>query len=66
MIKLETTTAYTVNEVAEIIHRHRDTVLRYIHNGELKARYVGGQYYTTEAALTKFITGEKPKRTKKA
>ena len=62
MIKLETTTAYTVDEVAEKIHKTRDTVLRYIHNGELKAQRVGRPYYITEQSLTEFITGEKPEK----
>lgn len=62
MIKLETTTAYTVDEVAEIIHKTRDTVLRYIHSGKLKAQKVGRPYYVTETALTEFITGEKPEK----
>ena len=62
MIKLETTTAYTVDEVAERIHRSKDTVLRYIHNGELRAQRVGRPYYITEEALTEFITGEKPEK----
>lgn len=62
MIKLETTTAYTVEEVSQIIHKNCDTVRRYIKNGQLKAQKVGRPYYITERDLTEFITGEKPKR----
>ncbi len=62
MIKLENTTAYTVAEVAEMLHKNRDTILRYIHNGELKAKKVGRPFYITERALEEFITGEKPQR----
>lgn len=62
MIKLENTTAYTVQEVAEKLNRNKDTVLRYIHNGELKAKKVGRPYYITDKALEEFITGEKPER----
>lgn len=58
MIKLENTTAYTVTEVAEMLNKTRDTVLRYIHNGELKAKKVGRPYYITDRALEEFITGE--------
>ena len=65
MIKLETTTAYTVKEVAEIMHKTRDTVLRYIHTGQLKAQKVGRPYYITDRALTEFITGEKPELVEK-
>lgn len=60
MIKLETTTAYTVVEVAEKLGKSRDTVRRYIKNGELKAQKVGNTYYVTDKTLTLFITGEKP------
>lgn len=59
MIKLETTTAYTVEEVAEILHRNADTVRRYIKKGELKAKKVGRPYYITDRALDEFISGEK-------
>ena len=62
MIKLETTTAYTVEEVAEKMHKTRDTILRYIHSGELRAQKVGRPYYITEEALIEFITGEKPEK----
>jgi len=62
MIKLENTTAYTVAEVAEILHKNRDTVLRYIHKGELKAKKVGRPFYITEKALEVFITGGRPQR----
>ena len=37
MIKLETTTAYTVKEAAEMLHRSVGTVRNYIRSGELKA-----------------------------
>ncbi len=61
MIKLETTTAYTVQEVAEILHKRPATVRVYINNGLLKARKVGKPWYITERALEEFING-KPTR----
>lgn len=62
MIKLETTTAYTVKEVADILGKNVDTVRRYIKQGQLKAQKVGHAYYITDKTLTVFVTGEKPER----
>ena len=58
MIKLENTTAYTVQEVAEMLHKTPQTIRYYIKTGELKAKQVGRPYYITEKALEEFITGE--------
>jgi len=62
MIKLENTTAYTVKEAAEILHKTPQTIRYYITTGELKAKKVGRPYYITEKALEEFITGEKTQR----
>ncbi len=62
MIKLETTTAYTPVEAAEILHKNPDTVRRYIRSGKLKAQKVGNTWYITDKTLTEFVTGEKPER----
>jgi len=62
MIKLETTTAYTVQEVAERIHRTPVTVRNYIRAGKLRAQKVGNTWYITEETLTELVTGEKPER----
>ena len=56
MIKLENTTAYTVDEVAKIIHKSPQTVRHYIHTGELKGKKIGRPWYVTEKALEEFIT----------
>lgn len=58
MIKLEKTTAYTVAEVAEMLHKTPQTIRHYITTGELKAKKVGRPYYITEKALERFIAGE--------
>ena len=58
MIKLENTTAYTVKEVAEILHKTPTTVRGYIKSGELKAKKVGRPWYVTEKALEEFIGGD--------
>ena len=65
MIKLETTTAYTAQEAAEMLNRSLSTVRAYIRDGKLKAHKVGNTYYLTEKTLTEFITGEKPKKVDK-
>lgn len=62
MVKLETTTAYTVQEVAERIHRTPVTVRNYIREGRLRAQKVGNTWYITEETLTELITGENPKK----
>lgn len=62
MIKLETTTAYTPTEAAEILHKNVNTVRRYIQRGLLKAQKVGNTYYITDKTLTEFVTGEKIER----
>ncbi len=62
MVKLERTTAYTVDEVAEMLKKTPSTVRRYIALGMLKAQKVGRPYYITDKALEEFITGEKPER----
>ena len=58
MIKLENTTAYTVQEVAEILHKTPTTVREYIKRGDLKAKRVGRPWYITEKALEEFISPE--------
>lgn len=58
MIKLETTTAYTVHEVAEKLHRAPLTVRNYIKEGVLRAQKVGNTWYITDKTLTEFLTGE--------
>ena len=60
MIKLETTTAYTVPETAKILGKNCDTVRRYIKEGKLRAQKVGHAFYITDKSLTIFVTGEKP------
>ena len=58
MIKLENTTAYTVQEVAEILHKTPTTVRKYIKDGELRAKQVGRPWYITERALEEFLGGD--------
>jgi len=58
MIKLEKTTAYTVDEVAEILHQCNDTVRRYIRTGKIKAKKIGRAYYITDTALEKFVSAD--------
>ncbi len=60
MIKLETTTAYTAQEAAEMLNRSLSTVRAYIRDGKLKAHKVGRTYYVTDQTITEFITGERP------
>lgn len=58
MIKLETTVAYTVEEIGELLNRTPITVRHYIQIGALKAKKVGNRYYITGRALEEFISGE--------
>jgi len=65
MIKLPTVTAYTVDEVAEILHRSQQAVRAQIKSGKLKAQKVGRAWYVTEKTLTELVTGEKIGKTQK-
>lgn len=58
MIKLETTTAYTVKEAAELIHLSPQTIKKYIREGKIKAQKVGVPYYVTEETLKAFLNNE--------
>ena len=62
MVKLETTTAYTVKEAAQMLGKSEVTVRLYIRQGKLKGQKVGNTYYVTDDTLTELVTGEKPKR----
>ena len=65
MIKLETTTAYTIPEAAKILGKSVSSVRYYIRNGYLKAQKVGNAWYITDRTLTEFVTGEKPRSNEK-
>lgn len=58
MIKLEKTTAYDVDEVAEKLNLKPSTIRRYVHNGRIKAQKVGRKYYVTEETLSEFLNGD--------
>lgn len=45
---------FTVEQVAELLNLHVKTVLRYVHDGRLKARRIGKQYRITRADLDAF------------
>ncbi len=60
MIRLETTVAYTVKEVAEKLGKTDTTVRNYIKSGKLRAQKVGRSFYITDRDLTVMLTGEKP------
>ena len=46
---------YSVNEVAEILKCHKNTVLNYIHNKILKAERKGKSFIITHENLNAFI-----------
>lgn len=58
MIKLETTTAYTVKEASELLHLNEQTLRRYIKTGKIRAQKVGVPYYVTEDTIREFLNGE--------
>lgn len=64
MIQLKTTTAYTIDEVAEITHLSRFTIYKYIKNGTIRAQKVGKSWYITDKTLAEFVTGEREDQTK--
>ena len=60
MIRLETTVAYTVKEVAQGLGKTETTIRNYIKSGKLRAQKVGNQWYISDRDLTLLVTGEKP------
>lgn len=46
---------YTIAEVGELLGVQRPTASKYIQEGKLKARTIGGQKYVSEENLKEFI-----------
>ena len=65
MIKLPTVTAYTVDEVAELLNRSPAAIRAQINAGKIRAQKVGRAWYVTEKTLTELVTGEKVEKTQK-
>lgn len=49
---------YSVNQIAEMFELHPKTVRRYIKEGKLQARKVGGEWRVTEAELKALLDGD--------
>ena len=45
----------TVDQVADRLRCHRETVLRHVRTGQLRAARIGKGYVVTESALATFI-----------
>ena len=58
MIKLKRVTAYTVPEVAKVMHLSEATIRRYIKDGTMKAQKVGGKWYITDENLEFVLHGD--------
>ena len=56
---MENNSFYTVEQVAELLQVHWQTVLNYIKNGKLKALRLGKGYRITKDDLDKFIKSNK-------
>ena len=61
MQKYSTKKYLTVEQVAEILQVHWQTILRYIRKGQLKAFKIGKGYRITDADLGNFINNLKDK-----
>lgn len=46
---------YTARECAEMLRVHRDTIIRYLKNGKLKAIKVGRNFKISESNLREFM-----------
>lgn len=46
---------YTLNEVGELLGVQRQTASKYIQQGKLKARVIGGVKYVSEENLKNFL-----------
>jgi len=55
---------HTVQEVADILQIHWQSVLNYIKSGKLEAVKLGRGYRISETALQKFIANYSTRRTK--
>lgn len=55
---------HTVQEVADILQVHWQSVLNYIKSGKLDAVKLGKGYRISETALKKFIADRSTRRTK--
>lgn len=55
---------YTVQEVADILQVHWQSILTYIKNGKLDAVKLGKGYRISETALQKFIADHSTRRKK--
>lgn len=56
--QLEELRLYDLNDLEPILGRSRRTLLRYIYDGKLPARKVGGRWGVTKADLERFMNGE--------
>lgn len=55
-------TFYSVNQICDLLHVTRRTVLNYIQSGSLRAVKVGGKWQISQAALTDFTRGGDPEQ----
>ena len=46
---------YTIDEVGELLGTQPQTVSKYIQQGRLKARVIGGRKYVSEENLKEFV-----------
>lgn len=46
---------YTIEEVGELLGTQSQTVSKYIQQGRLKARVIGGRKYVSEENLKEFV-----------
>lgn len=46
---------YTLAEVGELLDVQRNTVSKYVQDGKLKAKVIGGVKYVTEENLKEFL-----------
>jgi excisionase family DNA binding protein len=46
---------FTINEVAQILRVHRNTVMKLIYDGDLKHSKVGGQYRISEDQINDYL-----------
>ena len=45
---------YDLSEIADMLHVHVQTVRKWIHKGQIKARRIGKSYYITESEVKNF------------
>jgi hypothetical protein len=60
MIKIGSTTVYSLREIAEIFETSEKSIRSYVKRGKLNSQKIGGKTLVTECNLMSFLNNELP------